>query len=441
MNINIDKTNDCQATLKAVVPSADVATLKADVTKSYSKNANVPGFRPGKAPLSVIAKRYASAIEEEVDGRLREKIQDQALSENKELMILDFGTVEASFGEDGSYTLNSTITIVPEFELPEYKGLKVTIPSTDVSDSEVDDMLKQYAESSAKHEAVERAAEMDNGDICVIDFTTSIEGKPVSEYCGKPVGFMEGREGHWVEMAEDRFMPGLAEGLAGASAGEEKEITLTLKEDFPISDIAGKEITFSCKVTEVREKQVPEITEELFAAALPGKSLDEIKEIVRENIKGNKERSNDEAKIDQVTEQIADKLEFSLPEDLVNNELDNTVQRKIYAAIQAGNYDAIQKADELREESREETIRNLRVYFALQLIAQRESIVATDNEVYTQIAQLAAKEGEKNMRSYMRKMVKENRITGIRQSIITSKVLELITRNAEVSSEEASTEA
>ncbi len=441
MNINIDKTNDCQATLKALVPSEDVAKIKADITKSYSKNANVPGFRPGKAPLSVIAKRYAAAIDEEADSRLREQIQEQALTENKELMILDFGSVEASFGEDGGYSLETTITIIPEFELPEYKGLKVTVPTTEVSDSEVDDMLKQYAESSAKHETVERAAEMDKGDICVIDFTTSIEGKSVSEFCGKPVGFMEGREGHWVEMAEDRFMPGLAEGLAGAVAGDTKEITLTLKEDFPITDIAGKEITFSCKVTEVREKQVPEVTAELFAAALPDKSLEEIKEIVRENIKNNKENSIEETKIDQVTEQIADTLTFSLPDDLVNRELDNTVQRKIYAAIQGGNYDAIQKTDELREESREETVRNLRVYFALQLIAQRENIVAADQEVYSQIAQLAVKEGEKNMRTYMRKLVKENRITGIRQSIITSKVLELITRNAEVSTEEATAPA
>ncbi len=443
MNIQIDKTNDCQATLKAVVATEDVAKLKADIAKSYSKNANVPGFRPGKAPLQVITKRYASAIEEEVEGRLLEQVQEQTLSENENLMILDFVDVTSAFTDEGSFTVDATLTVIPEFELPEYKGLPVSVPTTEVSDSEVEDTLKQYAESSAKHEPVERAAEMGKGDICVIDFTTSIDGQSLAEFCGKPVGFMEGREGHWVEMAEDRFMPGLAEGLEGALAGDEREIMIELKEDFPLSDIAGKEVLFACKITEVREKQTPEINEELFAAALPDKTLDEIKEIVRENMTRSKEQSNDEAKIDQVTEIIADKLTFSLPEALVERELDNTVQRKMYEAMQGGDYSIMQKMDELRESSREETMRNLRVYFALQLIAKNESIVAADQEVYYQIAQLAEKEGEKNLKTYMRKMVKENRITGIRQSIITSKVLELITRNAEVTTttEEAAAES
>ncbi len=432
MNIQIDKTNDCQATLQVVVPSEDVAKLKADITKSYSKNAQVPGFRPSKAPLNLIAKRYASAIEEELESQLLEDVQKKTLAENEKLMVLDFQDVKSNFTDEGTFTVEATLTIIPEFELPEYKGLAVTIPTTEVSDSEVDETLQKYAESSAKHEPVERAAEMDKGDICVINFTTSIDGQKLSEACGKDVGFMDGREGHWVEMAEDRFMPGLAEGLVGASAGDSREIMITLKEDFPLSDIASKEVLFTCEVVEVREKQVPEVNEELFAAALPGKSLAEIKEIVRENMTQGKVESNDEAKIDQVTEQIADNLTFALPDALVERELDNTVQRKMYEAMQSGNYDVMNKVDELREATREETKRNLRVYFAIQLIAQRESIVATDNEVYGQIAQMAAKEEEKNLRTYMRKLVKENRITGIRQSIITSKVLELITRNAEV---------
>ncbi len=442
MNIQIDKTNDCQATLQVVVPSEDVAKLKADITKSYSKNAQVPGFRPSKAPLKVIAKRYASAIEEELESQLLEDVQKKTLTQNEKLMVLDFLDVKSNFTEEGTFTVEATLTIIPEFELPEYKGLPVSIPTTDVSDIEVEQTLQKYAESSAKHEPVERAAEMDKGDICVIDFTTSIDGQKLSEACGKEVGFMDGREGHWVEMAEDRFMPGLAEGLAGALAGDSREIMIEMKEDFPLSDIAGKEVLFTCKIVEVREKQVPEVNEELFAAALPGKTLDEIKEIVRENMKQGKIESNDEAKIDQVTEQIADKLSFALPDALVEHELNNAVQRKMYEAMQAGNYELVQKADELREETREETKRNLRVYFAIQLIAQRESIVASDNEVYGQIAQMAAKEEEKNLRSYMRKLVKENRITGIRQSIVTSKVLSLITRNAEVTiTESDATEA
>ena len=435
MEITIDKISDCQVGMTATVPASDVSSVKDSILTSYMKSARLPGFRPGKAPKSMIAKRYASEIGEELDYRMKSDIQDACLEQNPDLKVLDFGTPEGGVAEDGSYTLKATLTVVPEFELPEYMGIEVSVPSTEVSDAEVDETLQKYAESSAKHEVVERASA--KGDIVVVDFKTSCEGKPVAEYCGKSVGFLEGREGYWVSLQDDRFIPELADGLVGVSAGESKDIVATLKEDFPISDLAGKEVTFSCVVKEVREKQVPEITAELFAAALPGKSMEEIRDIVRENLKSSKERSNDEAKADQISEKLADQLTFALPADLVERENENTVQRKMYAAIQAGNYDVTKDMDAMREEAKSETERNLRVYFALQEIARREMITASDSEMLQAISNMAEQAREKNLKGFIRKLQRENRMTGIRLSIITSKVIDLLARNAKVTEEES----
>lgn len=435
MDISINKTSDCQATLTAIASASEVSAIKDSIIASYSSSARIPGFRPGKAPKSVIAKRYASAIAEELDYRLKSDVQESALEQNPEMKVLDFGTPELAAQEDGSFKLTSTLTIVPDFELPEYMGIEVTVPSTAVSDDEVQETLQKYAEASAEHIVVERAGA--KGDIAVIDFKTSIEGKPTAEYCGKPVGFMEGREGHWMSLEEDSFVPGLPEGLIGLSAGESKDIVVTMKEDFPISDLAGKEVTFSCTVKEVREKQVPEITADLFAAALPGKTLEEIKDIVRENLKANKERANEEAKADQISEKLADQLTFALPEDLVEKENDNTVQRKVYAAIQSGNYDVAKDMDALRADSVKETERNLRVYFALQEIAAKENVTVTDEELLQALARMAEQAQEKNIKNFIRKMYRENRVTGVRLSIVTSKVLDLLARNAKVTEQEA----
>ena len=438
MDIKVNKTSDCEATLEAVATVEEVNAIKDKAVAVYMKNANIPGFRPGKAPKSVILKRYADAINDEVDYRLKSDIQDKSLEQNEDLKVLDFGQPQAGIQEDGSYKFTTTLTIVPNFELPEYMGVEVTVPSGEVSDDEVQKTLQQYAETSATHEPVERAAAM--GDVTVIDFTTTVEGKPTAEFCGKPVGFMEGREGHWVSMEEDAFMPGLAEGLVGLSANDTKDITLTMKEDFPISDLASKEITFHCTVKEVREKRVPEVTPELFASALPGKSMDEIKEIVRENLKGRKEQEINEAKADQISEKIADQLTFALPTALVDRENENTVQRKVYEAIQSGNYDVAKNMDTLKEECRTETERNLRVYFALQEIARKENIGVTENEQLNALAAMAQQAGEKNLKNFIRKMVRENRMTGVRLSIVTSKVLDLLARNAKVTIEEPKAE-
>ena len=430
MDITIDKTSDCKATLTAIATPAEVTAIKDSAISVFMRNARVPGFRPGKAPKSVIAKRYAEAIADELDARIKSDVQDQALEQNPELKVLDFGEPTTTQEADGSYKLVSTLTIVPEFELPEYMGIEVTIPTDEVSDDEVQDTLQKYAESSAEHVVVERAAA--KGDIVVIDFKTSVEGKPTAEYCGKPVGFMEGREGHWVAIEEDSFMPGLPQGLEGTSAGEVKVLTLTMKEDFPISDLAGKDVVFTCTVKEVREKRVPEITPELFAGALPEKTMDEIKEIVRGNLKASKIRANDEAKADQISEKLADQLTFALPQDLVERENENTIQRKMYAAIQAGNYDVAKDMDALRAEATKETERNLRVYFALQEIARKEHIVASEQELLEAMASMAQQAKEKNLKNFIRKMYRENRVQGIRLSVITSKVIDLLARNAKV---------
>ena len=435
MEITINKTSDCQATLQATATPAEVSAVKDSVIAAYASGARIPGFRPGKAPKSVIVKRYAEAIKDELDYRMQSDIQEKALEENPELKVLDFGKPECGEQADGSYSLSSTLTIVPSFELPEYMGIEVTVPSTEVSDDEVEATMKRYAEASAKHEVVERAAA--TGDIAVIDFKTTVEGKPAAEFCGKPLGFMEGREGHWQSVAEDSFMPGLGEGLVGLSAGDSKSIAVTLKEDFPIAELAGKTVDFAVTVKEVREKVVPEISTELFAESMPGKTLEEIKELVRENMKSNKERANEESKADQISEKLAEQLSFALPADLVERENENTVQRKVYAAIQSGNYDIAKDMDKLREESKAETERNLRVYFALQEIASKEHIMATDQEVLSTLMDMAEKAKEKNLKAFIRKMQRENRITGVRLSIVTSKVLDLLARNAKVSAPEA----
>ncbi len=435
MDIKIDKISECEATLTATATADEVNTIRDTVVATYMKNANIPGFRPGKAPKSVVAKRYAEPVREEVEYRLKSDIQEQSLQQNEDLKVLDFGQPDAGFQEDGSYSFSTKLTIVPNFELPEYMGLEVTVPSSKVTDEEVQDALQKYAEGSATHEPVERAAAM--GDVAVIDFTTTVEGKPTAEFCGKPVGFMEGREGHWLAMKEDAFMPGLAEGVVGLSVGDTKDITLTMKEDFPIAELASKEVTFHCTVKEVREKRVPEITEELFAEALPGKTLDDIRGIVRGNLEGRKQQEIDEAKADQISEQLADKLTFPLPEALVDRENENTVQRKIYEAIQKGEYDVIEKSkgDDYKAECRKETERNLRVYFALQEIARKENLGVSENELLNAVAGMAQQAGEKNLKNFIRKLYRENRMTGVRLSVLTSKVLDLLAKNAKVTEE------
>ena len=430
MDITIDKPSDCSATLQATVPASDVSQLQDSIIATYAAQAQIPGFRRGKAPKKVILKRFADAIREEFESRLSERVADEALAQNPDLKVLDFGKPETGIQEDGSFTYKTTLTVVPAFDLPEYMGLEVSVPTDEVSDSEVDEALDQFAQQNAKFEPVDREAAM--GDVAVIDFTTTVDGKPTAEALGKPVGFLEGREGHWVYLEVDSFMPGLAEGLVGTKAGDKKDISITVPENFPFAELVGKELVFHTETKEVREKQVPEVNAELFASALPGKTLDEIRTIVHDNLKQKKESDNNELKADQISEQLADAVSFELPEQLVEQEMYNTLQRKMYAAMQAGEKDIEGAMEKMRDEAREETRRNLRVYFIVQDIARKENIDVADQEIMTAIARMAQQEKATNMKSFVKKLRKEGRLPGVRLSILTSKTIDLLVKNAKV---------
>lgn len=431
MEITLDKTSECRAELRAVVTADEVQEKKMSILAEYKKHARVAGFRPGKVPTSVLAKHYAKEVTERVHDELVDAVQAKTLEDNPELKVLDFGTLEAHDREDGTCEIISVLTLIPTFELPEYVGIEVKLPSGEVSDEEVQDALQKFAEASATYEPVERAAAKD--DMAVIDFATTVEGKPLSEYCERPVGFLGGREGYRIVIGEDRFIPELAEGLVGMSAGETKQIVAKMKDDFYMNEVAGKEVCFECTMKEVQEKRVPEISPELFANVMPDKTMEEVRAEVRKTLETNKAREIEEEKANQISDKLADMLSFDLPDDLVERENENTVQRKIYAAMRKGNLSLVNKdKDELRAEAREETMRSLRVYFALLEIAKRENITATDQEVMGSVAEMAQQSGEKNLRAYVRKLVRENRITAVRLSLITTKVIDLLARQAKV---------
>ena len=181
------------------------------------------------------------------------------------------------------------MTVVPEFELPEYKGIEVKVPSSEVTEADVEESLNSLAEQIAEFVPVDRAAKMD--DVAIIDFKTTLEDKPVAEAVGKPVGFLEGRENQWMKVEDDQFLPGFASALEGLKAGDSKDITVTIPDTFPIAELRGKDLVFHTTVKEVREKELPAIDDEFAAKVLPGKTLEELKAAVKENIADRRSQS------------------------------------------------------------------------------------------------------------------------------------------------------
>lgn len=429
MDIRIDTKNECEATLVAVVTPEEVEKARKPILADFVRQASVPGFRPGKTPKSVILRRYADEINNYLNDDLTEQVRRETLERNPDLSIMSFSKMELEEKEDGQVEVRSDLLICPEFDLPDYIGIAVKRESEEVTDEEIEESLKAVARSQAKYEPVDREAT--ENDIVNMDFTTTTEGKPVAEFCGRSMGFMDGRT-DYRQSLDDKYIPGLTEGLIGCKAGESRDVVCKLGENFPAKELQGKEVVFSCSIKEVLEKRVPDITKELIESFIPGKSEEEVRAILRDELHNRKVAQNDASVRDQITNYLADHLSFPLPESIVEAEVPNTLRRNVYSAIQTGNYDATKDLDEMKTVARAETERSIRVYLALQTIAEKENIDVSEYEMVQRISAIANETGEKNIKGFTRKLIRENRLTPIRLDVLCNKVMDLLVKKAKI---------
>lgn len=433
MDITVETQPDCTATLKATVSAADTASRRKAIVATYASRVKLPGFRPGKAPASTVEKRFNKEITAELSDSLFQDICSEALEKNPKLKVLDFGKPVESYEQDGAFTVTSSLTIVPDFTLPEYKGIEVTVPSEEVTEDDIEKAISDLANRLAEYNTVEKAAA--EGDVTIIDFTTTLDGKPVAEALGKPAGFLEGREGQWMKVEEDGFIPGFSKGLEGTKAGDTKDIPVTLSDSFPFTELRNKEVVFHVTIKEVKEQVVPAIDEAFAERLMPGKSLEEVKVMLKEDLIKRKKNEIDNIKADQITEKLADALDFELPAALIERESYGITQQKMQELMYSGQVttpeDMESRMESVREEATKDAKRNLKVYFMLQEIAREEKIDVTDQELTAEIFQQAQR-SKQNPKTYIRQLRREGRIHGIRMSLLTAKVLDSLVKNATV---------
>ncbi|MGB6222716.1 trigger factor [Haloferula sp.] len=432
MNITVDKQPNCTATLRVEVPSDAVSSEREKILKAYSSQAKIQGFRPGKAPRKVIETRYKDSISDELQERLVRKAFDEALKKEA-LKVLNFGNpADFSQNPDGSVSFNSTLTLAPEIELPEYKGVAVKEPSAEVSQEEIDKNLESLRERFAEYEDIEdRAAE--NGDLAVLDYTSTLDGKPLEEAVGKPVGYLASREGFWMKIDEQSFLPGFTAQLVGARPGDEKEITVTVPDDFPVADLHGKELVFSVSVKELKQAKLPDLDDELAAKLTGGKNLDELKQLVSQQMTIEKRRKIDDYKVNQIVEHFNSQVDFELPEELLRHETQSQADTLVRRGAESG-----MSEDELAAQQAEifatagiQARTNLKTNFILQEIANAENIVVSDQELVQHLATIANQRKE-NPKKFIKQLQKEGRISGIRNSMLIGKAIDFVLEHATI---------
>ncbi len=439
MNIVVEKQPKCVATLRVEIPADKVKGERDQIVNGYATKARVPGFRPGKAPRAVVEKRFQKEIEEQLNEALISEAYDEALKKES-LHVLDFGVPEdMTTLPNGNMTFVSKLTLAPEVQLPDYKGVNVTVPPAAVPEADVEAQLKALRERFAEFtDITDRAAQ--DGDFAVIDYTSTVEGKPTDEFLGKSAGYLTGRDGYWLRLDKEAFLPGFTVHLEGLKPGDSKDITVTLPEDFSILGLGGKEMVFNTTVKELKTAVLPEFDDELANKLAPGKTMDEITSIIRDNMQSERQRKIDDMKVNQIVAHFNSQVNFELPEDLVTRETQNQADAMVQRGVQSGmtEEEIESQQNEIFASAGHSAISNLRTNFILQEIARVEKISATDAELVNHLSRIA--ESKKTpLKKLIKDMQRSGRLQNIRSSIAIGKTIDFLVEHANVvESEDAS---
>ncbi len=391
MNVHVEIIGPSRKQICVEVPSSQVDEAFQGAFTSYQKGARIPGFRPGKAPVQLIKSRYQKDIASDVKDFLLPRNYHQAIQQEK-IAVETVINVEAEAPVEGKpYAFTVTVDVVPDFPLPDYKTIRVESKAVEVGEKDVDNVIDNIRSRMATFEDEEgRVAE--KGDQVVVNYTGTIEGKPISEWT-KVSDVLSAATELPVVLDEERFfLVEFVKELVGVSAGTKKTIQTKFDDQFVEKSLAGKQAIYEVEVVKVQRRVLPEITEE-FVKSMGSESIDVLRDRIRKDItmmRTSEERRRLEG---AVAAKLLEMTAMTLPQSQVQRQTANEVYELVQHNTRMG------LARESIEENREQIFSaaaktaedRLKLRYILMKIANAEDFSVSDFEVEQHIRQLAAR--------------------------------------------------
>jgi trigger factor len=323
----------------------------------------------------------------------------------------------------------ATVETAPEFPLPEYKGLPATLETKIVTDADVDRALDMLRGQQAGFNTVTR--ELANGDIAVVNYSGTVDGKPITELAPTAKGLTE-QKNFWVEMTSEGFIPGFSEQLSGAKAGDKRTVNVDFPADFVTKELVGKKGVYEVEVVEVKEKTLPPL-DDAFAVKYGAENLEKLKAGVRVDLENELKHSRSKAVRTQTVRSLLEKSNFDLPESAVANETRNVVYDLVRQNTQRGVAREIieKQKDEIYSAAAVNAKERVKLAFLVQRIAEQEKIQVTQEDAIHR-AQTLAMMYQMPMDQFLKDLQKRNGVNELYEQALHEKVMDLIEKNATI---------
>jgi trigger factor len=432
MKVEVETQPGSVSTLQIELPPEEVSKEWDLIATSFARLARIPGYRPGKAPRSVIEKRFRKEIQDELTKKLVSKSYHDAV-EQKQLRVVSLTNLEdVQFGQDKSMRFRATVVTAPEFELPDYRNIPVQLPDTKVSDPEIDAALERLRDQSADFvDIAERELQM--GDFAVIDFEGSIEGKPISEIAPQASKNLHGGNKFWLHLASGNFLPTFCEQVIGQKRNEMRQIAVAFPGDFPVKEVAGKEASYTVTLREIKEKVLPSLDDAFADKLISGKTLIDLRQLIEHDLEHEKEHERERAKEGQIMKSLHERIQFELPPALLKNETRRVLGELVQRNRERGIPDEMlkDKEKELIETAASLAAQRLKTNLILHRIAEREKIETSREELDQQIREEAARYNLSVDK--MRKELEEHdHLNALAEQILLGKTLDFLKANVSV---------
>lgn len=432
MNVLVETQPNCLVTLQVELPADRVSREWRNVAEEFQRNVRIPGYRPGKAPKSLVDSRFSKDIQEELKNKLLRESLNEAIREKK-LRVLSVSDVQnVEIGADQTMRYKATVVTAPELELPDYSSIPADITKEEVKEEHVQRWLEQLREPHATYTAVDdRPLAM--GDYAVVTYDGTFEGKPLAETAPTAPMQLQGRKNAWVLMEEKALVPGFSQGIEGMNVNEERTISVELPADFPLTELAGKKIDYKVTLHSINTKSLPELTDELAAKIEPGATAEKLETLVRERLETLAQNQFESAKRQAAIRYLLAKVECELPEAMVEREMTGILRDIVRENQGRGVSDEeIRKhQDELVGAAQQSARDRVRTNFLLLSIADKEKLEVAEQDVAQRVLEMAARY-EIPVKKLVKDLQRRDGFGPLREQILAGKALDLLTSNVTV---------
>jgi trigger factor len=423
MSVNVEKLEGSR--IKMTIEVAAEEFDKA-ITAAYNKEKNkinVPGFRKGKAPQTIIEKMYGKEVfyNDALDQLIPDEYEKAYDEVDEDIMSSPrFEVVQAEAGKPVIFT--ATVAVMPDVTLGDYKGIEIAAVDTTVTDEDVEKKISSELDKDSRYEKVERPVQ--NGDRVKLDFEGFVDG----------VAFEGGKGTNYnLVIGSGQFIPGFEEQLVGAEVGADVEVNVNFPEDYHEASLAGKASVFKCKVNEIEEKQVPELNDD-YAADKGFESVKDYRDSVRSDLEVDKLNEARGKKQDEAIAKVIENATFEVPEEIYETEqrlIIRDYQQRL--SMQGLSWDTYMQytgltLDKMMEQVRPQAEDRIKSRIVLEAVARAEGIEVTDEDrqkEYESMAEAYQLEAEK-----VKEMLEAKGSKELEKDLLIKKAMEFVTDNA-----------